>query len=134
MCIYSLYQKKSSILSEVDSHAVSSVGAASTEAVDACGDHSWCNEDCSEMQPIPFFVKRKVKFAVCGEQHILVKSNSELLSWGINTNGQLGIGSTFPKQLPVPVKLPIALAEIDLDAAIVSTAGKHVGVAIKKDM
>lgn len=80
-------------------------------------------DDCQPAIP-PYFQKRRVQMAVSGENFITVKSGSELLSWGRNSQGQLGNGSFVDSNIPQRVKVPRCSA-VELEAAILKCGGKH---------
>jgi alpha-tubulin suppressor-like RCC1 family protein len=96
---------------------------------------AWTNEDCVEPTSLPFFVKRRIQAITSGDVHLVVKSGVELLSWGLNSSGQLGDGTTVNRQFPTPVKLPASSrSEAAMDALSLVCAGKHVGVVHNGEM
>lgn len=53
-------------------------------------DASMTCPDCSEPTVPPYFSKRRVQYVLCGDAHVIVRSNCEFFSWGRNAQGQLG--------------------------------------------
>ena len=95
---------------------------------------NWLSEDCPDMHPVPFFINHKVKSIICGEQHAIAKCGSDIVAWGMNGNGQLGDGTAINKQLPVVVRLPVAVTEEDVGVSVVVAAAKHSGIVIHNNM
>jgi alpha-tubulin suppressor-like RCC1 family protein len=75
-------------------------------------------------QPVPS-VSNAINIA-CGSEHtfVLLRSGS-VLSWGRNTNGQLGDGSRTSRNAPAPIP---GLADV-----VAIAAGRYSGYAVKRD-
>ena len=63
------------------------------------------------------------EFVECGYSFVFCKTlNNQLFSWGSNSNGELGLGHSDEKHLPMECSLPLLLNEIIVD---IKCGGDH---------
>jgi alpha-tubulin suppressor-like RCC1 family protein len=90
--------------------------------------------DCSEPQTPLFFQRRRVQAFVAGENHVSVISAGELIAWGSNSYGQLGIGNVLESKLPITINFGRSFSEKELLTAKLFCGGRHMALLIKGQM
>eukprot|EP01038_Epipyxis_sp_PR26KG_P016181 gene16181-22006_t len=89
------------------------------------------SRDSCEPETVAFFLKRRVQDVCSGENFLVVKSGADLLAWGNNECGQLGIGSTRHNLLPAIVQFNKSnITEMDMLKAKIICGGMHMMLLI----
>eukprot|EP01035_Chromulina_nebulosa_P017265 gene17265-22797_t len=86
-------------------------------------------DSCDPINPV-FFVKHRVHYLSCGNQHTISRCNTEFYSWGNNSYGQLGLGDTYNCLLPSKVKLP-TIKEAEAATSQLVSGGNHMALIVK---